>query len=349
MSMASTKRIPLWQILLLTAALWHLPAPSRALAATARPQRVIVLTDASGLGDKGFNDVCWQGAQRARHDFGLPTQFLQAREQADYVPNLILAAKHADIVVTLGYLYIDAVKKVTPDFPGVHFIHIEGDIRRNNVASFDFQSEQGGFLAGLVAGLFTKALKVGVVSGMDIPPVEAYLSGFACGIKTAEQKHQTHIQSIVVSAGSFNDPVKGKALALALIQRGVDVIFKAAGNTGVGVLDAVKQNPAIYLVAEDLDQDSAIPGRVLTSALKKMNVAVYDAIKSVVDGTFKPGHRRLGAADGVIDITDMPYTRKLFRPTDLAAIDKARTLLKQNRLHIPKHYKDTAGFVPPIL
>ncbi|MGV8074712.1 MAG: BMP family protein [Syntrophobacteraceae bacterium] len=319
------------------------------LSCEAKALKVVVLTDASGLGDKGFNDVCWQGVQRAKQDFGLSAQFLQSREQADYVSNLTLASRNADVTVTLGFLYADAVKQVVAHLPERRFIHIEGDISGANIASFDFKSEEGGFLAGLVAGLFTKARKVGVVSGMDIPPVEAYVSGFKTGIKTAEHERKESIETIVTSAGSFDDPVKGRSLAQALIGRGVDVIFKAAGNTGVGVIEAVKNSNGTYLIAEDLDQDDEIPGKVLTSALKRMDCAVYEALKQTVEGKFKGGHRWLGAVDGAIDITEMKHSRSLFTAQDLDRIGKARELLKSGKLDVPERYSEVASFEPPNL
>lgn len=323
-----------------------LPSPH---AHAGKPLKVVVLTDVAGLGDKGFNDVCWQGVQRAKADFGLSAQFIQSREQADYVSNLTLATQHADVVVTLGFLYTDAVSQVAPRFPKTRFIHIEGDISGENIAGFDFKSEEGGFLAGLVAGLFTKAKKVGVVSGMDIPPVEAYVSGFRAGMKTAEKERGEALDLVVTSAGSFNDPVKGKALAQALIDKGVDVIFRVAGNTGIGVMEAVKDVNEVYLIMEDLDLDAEYPGKVLTSALKRMDVAVYEAIRSILQGSFQGGHRWLGTPEGAVDITEMKYSRHLFSATDLERIAKARKLLKESKLSIPKRGSEVESFQPPKL
>jgi basic membrane protein A len=318
-------------------------------AVSGKTLQVVVLTDAAGLGDKSFNDVCWKGVLKAKADFGFEAKFLQSREQADYVANLTLSAQHADVVVTLGYLFADAVKKVAPYFPETHFIHIEGEISGDNVACYDFKSEEGGFLAGLVAGLFTKSRKVGVVSGMDIPPVEAYVSGFRAGMKTAEHLRYQPLQTIVVSAGSFNDPVKGKSLAQTLIQQYVDVVYKVAGNTGVGVTDAVKDAAGVYLIAEDLDQDAELPGRILTSTLKRMDVAVYEALRSVAQGDFKAGHHWLGTDDGAIDITEMKYSQQLFTAEDLQHIQNARTLLKDDKLLVPERQNQVDSFKPPEL
>lgn len=315
----------------------------------ADPLKVVVLTDAAGLGDKGFNDVCWSGVQRAQKDFGLAAHFLQSREQADYVSNIHLAARHGDVIITLGYLFEDALRRVVASHPDKRFIHIEGMVEGDNIACFDFRSEEGGFLAGLVAGLFTRARKVAVVTGMDIPPVEAYVSGFRAGVKTAEAHRGEKVDVVVVSAGSFNDPVKGKSLAQAAMDQGVDVVFRAAGNTGVGVLEAVKGAEGVFLIAEDLDQDAEIPGRVLTSTLKRMDVAVYEALRSVVENRFQGGHRWLGAAEGAVDITDMKLTRHLFDSVSLHRIKKARELLMKGTLTIPKRGMEVDAFEPPRL
>ncbi len=310
---------------------------------------VIVLTDSAGLGDKAFNDACWEGVLKAEKDFGVHARFLQSREQADYASNLALAARKADIVVTLGYLFADALSQVAPHFPGTKFIHMEGDIPAENVASFDFRSEEGGFLAGLTAGLFTKKNMVGVVAGMDIPPVEAYVSGYRAGVKTAEKTRGQKIEVVVGVAGSFNDPIKGKSLAKAMIDRGVDVIFKAAGNTGVGVAEAVKGANGVYLIADDRNQDAEMPGKVLTSALKRMDVAAYDAIRDCVEGRFRGGHRWLGASEGAVDITDMQYSGQLFAPADLERIEKAREALRSGKVVLPKRYGEVDSFAPPAL
>ncbi len=318
-------------------------------AANAAPARVIVLTDAAGLGDKGFNDVCWQGVLKAGKDFGFEPLFLQSREQADYASNLTLAAGNSDIVVTLGYLFTDSLKQVAPHFPKTRFIHIEGDIQSDNLACYDFRSEEGGFLAGLVAGLFTKKNKVGVVSGMDIPPVEAYVSGFRAGVKTAGKAKGSTVEVNIASAGSFNDPVKGKSLAKTLIDKGVDVIFRVAGNTGVGVSEAVRSAGGVFLIAEDLDQDAEMPGKILASTLKRMDVAIYNAIRDTLESRFKAGHFWLGAAEGAIDLSEMKYSAEMFAPADIERVKKAKTLLRSGELKIPRRPAEVDGFAAPEL
>jgi basic membrane protein A len=175
------------------------------------------------------------------------------------------------------------------------------------------------------------------------------VSGFKAGIKTAEAVRRKKVQIIVASAGSFNDPIKGKSLAQTLIRQYADVIFRAAGNTGVGVVEAVKNADGVYLVAEDLDQDGDLPGKVLASALKRMDTAVYTAIQSIVQGNFKSGHHWLGASDNAIDISEMKYSQQLFNKEDLQALQKARTLLREGKLIIPERQAQLDSFQPPEL
>ena len=138
-------------------------------------------------------------------------------------------------------------------------------------------------------------------------------------------------------------------MARALIDRGVDVIFRAAGNSGIGVLEAAKDTNGVYLIAEDLDLDAEFPGKVLASALKRMDVAVYGALQDLVRGNFRGGHRWLGTAEGGVDLTEMKYSRSLFRPEDLARIEKARLLLREGKLSIPKRTSELPSFSPPHL
>lgn len=311
--------------------------------------KVVMVTDAAGLGDKGFNDQAWKGALHAQKVFGAEAKFIQSREQADYVPNLTLAAQDADVVVSLGFLFTDAVKEIAPRFPHKKFIHIEGDIHLPNVISYDFRSEEAGFLAGVVAALGTRKGMVGVVTGMDIPPVQAYVAGFKAGILTANKNMNRNVRDIVASVGSFNDPVKGKSLAEHLINRGADVLFRLAGNSGMGVWEAVKKRKEIYMVNEDLDMDDQLPGKILASTLKRFDIAVFEGIKSIVQGNFKGGHFWLRADTGGVGISDMNYSRGHFTEEEWRFITRAKNFLQSQEIHIPTHPDQIAGFTVPEL
>jgi basic membrane protein A len=172
---------------------------------------VVVVTDEAGLGDQGFNDVAWEGILRAERELGIHKDMVQSRSQSEYVGNLNYAAGKAEVVVSVGFLIADAVGRVAPAHPDTYFVHIEGDIPGPNVLCFDFHGEQAGFLAGCVAALFTKSGQVGVVAGREIPPVKAYLAGFAAGIATVRATFGKEVASRILYAGTFNDPVKGNS------------------------------------------------------------------------------------------------------------------------------------------
>ena len=309
--------------------------------------RVILVTDAAGLGDKGFNDAGWRGVERAEKELGIKGSFIQSYEQADYIPNLSLAAKKGKVVVAMGYLMIDAVNKVADDFPKTAFIFIDGKVEKPNVASYDFKSEEGAFLAGIIAAYTTKTGIIGVVQGMDIPPVEAYETGFRAGVITGGKKRGKKIEVITVTAGDFNDPAKGKSLAKSLIAKGADVIFQLAGNTGLGVIEAVKEEKGIYGIGADINQDGLVPGRILTSVLKRIDVAVYNGIREAYEGRFRGGHYFIGLAEGAISLTDMRFTKDKIPPSALRLVKLAKEKIGRGELIVPRTSEDLKNFTPP--
>jgi basic membrane protein A len=311
---------------------------------------VVMVTDVAGLGDQGFNDAAWAGVQRAAKEFALPVDIIQSREQADYVANLSLAAERARVVVAVGSVIADSVKRVAPSYPSTYFIQIEGEVAGvANVASYDFKGEEGGFLAGVVAAAYTKTGKVGVVSGMEIPSVEAYAAGYMAGVKAVEAAAGRSIETTVLSAGSFDDPVKGESLAQNLISRGCDVIFRIAGNTGAGAWEAVKAADDVKIIWEDVDRDSLDTARVLASALKRVDNAVFKGIQMAVDVQWQGGHTVLGYRDGGIGLSAMKESRKLFTEADLAMIERAKNLLGRAEITVPTRREDVAEWLSPDL
>lgn len=319
-------------------------------AAEAQKLPVIMVTDVAGLGDQGFNDAAWAGVRRAANEFNLPVDIIQSREQADYVANLATAAEKAKVVVSVGFIIADATKRVAPRYPAVHFIQIEGDISGiPNVVSYDFRSEEAGFLGGVVAALYTKTNKVGAVTGMDIPPVEAYAAGYLAGIKAVEASTGKAVAPSIVSAGSFDDPVKGKALAENLIAGGADVIFRIAGNTGVGAWEAVKSRPGVKIIWEDIDRDASAPDKVLASTLKRVDNAVFEGVMMAVDRAWESGHKVLGYADGGVGLSEMAGSKKEFSAADLAIIERAKDLLGTRAITIPARRADVKDWPAPNL
>jgi len=321
-----------------------------AFAAQQPKSQVVMVTDVAGLGDQGFNDAAWAGVKRAADEFGLKVSTIQSRDQADYVANLAAAAEKAQVVVSVGFIIADAAKRVAPKYPNVRFIQVEGAIDGiPNVVSYDFKSEEAGFLAGVVAALYTKTGKVGAVSGMEIPPVEAYSAGYMAGAKAVKITTGKKVDVSILPAGTFNDPIKGKSLADSLISRGCDVIFRIAGNTGVGAWEAVKAHKNVKMIWEDIDRDATAPGQILASTLKRIDNAVFEGINASVEDKWKSGHYLLGYREGGVGLSAMKESRKLFSAADLAMIERAKELLASGEVTIPARRTDVADWPAPTL
>ncbi len=310
--------------------------------------RVTMIADVAGLGDKGFNDAGWAGCQMAEEKIpGVEAKIIQSKEQVDYLANLSLAATNSDVVVALGFLMIDAVKQGAERRPDTPFIFVDGLIEAPNVASIDFKSEEGAFLAGILAACVTKTGKVGVMPGMDIPPVEAFVTGYRAGVLCVNKTLGKNVQVLSKTIGSFNDPVKAKSLAKGLFDQNVDIIFQLAGNSGLGVLEAVKEAPeGHYMIGVDINQDGLLPGRVLTSVLKRMDLMVYREIKKVYDGEFTSGQYLLGLAEEAMSLTEMRYTKHLIPEHAFVMIKRAKRSIVDEKLDPPRYSEQLQDFEP---
>jgi basic membrane protein A len=319
-------------------------------AAEEQKLSVTMVTDATGLGDQGPNDAAWAGVKRAANEFGCPLNIVQSRDQADYAANLSEAAERSKIVVAVGYAIADATRQVAPKHSGVYFVQVEGNVEGlPNVVSYDFKSEEAGFLAGVVAALYTKTGRVGAVTGVNVPPVAAYETGFLAGARSAALATGRKVEPTVLSAETIDDPARGRSLAESLISKGCDVLYRVAGNTGAGVWEAAKDRPAVKIIWDEVDRDSISEGKVLASALKRVDTAVFEGIKMAVDRSWESGHKVLGYREDGVGLSEMKYSKSLFTAQDLAVIDKAKELLGGSDLVIPAKRADLEKWTPPDL
>ncbi len=316
--------------------------------AVSAPIKVVLVTDIGGLGDKAFNDGCWLGVQKAVKDFGVKAKVIQSYEQEDYVPNITNAAEHGDVVMAAGFLMTDAMAKVAPMYPKKYFIIVDTVVKAPNVASFLFKEQEGAFLAGMLAAAVTKKGIVGYVGGMKIPPVIRFAVGYEAGVRTYCAITGKKVKVIGSYTGTFNDAAKGKAAAMSLFGQGADIVFHIAGQTGLGVIEAAKEKGEGYFaIGVDLNQDAIAPGRVLTSVLKRVDVAAYLGIKMVVEGKFKGGIYELGLKENGVGLTDMKYTRKYIPKKVLALIEKAKKAIIEGKLVVPSNEDELKKFKPP--
>jgi basic membrane protein A len=283
--------------------------------------KVGLVTDIGGLQDRSFNQLANEGVQRAQKDLGVQIRVLTSKSNGDYVPNLSsLAQQKYDLVIGVGFLMADAMDTVASKFPSTKFAIIDVDQstlkhKPTNVEGLLFKEQQSGYLAGYLAGLYTKAKGgkqvIGSVGGQKIPPVDHYIAGYQAGAKAADPK----IQTLNGYSQDFVDQAKCKELALNQIQQGAQVVFQVAGQCGLGVIDAAKEK-GVQAIGVDADQAYLGP-QVLTSAIKKVDVAVFDTVKAAQDGSFKGGTNETfdltnnGAGIGKISATGQKYASKV--------------------------------------
>jgi basic membrane protein A len=268
-----------------------------AVAAVSTPAKgkaikVGLVTDIGGLNDRSFNTLANKGLQDAEAQLGITGRVLASKSNADYVPNLsTLAQQKYDLVIGVGFLMADAVGTVAKKFPNTKFAIIDVDQtslkgKPANVEGLLFKEQQSGYLAGVLAASYAKdnAIKaISTVGGQKIPPVDHYIAGFQAGAKKVDPS----IKTLNAYSQDFVDQAKCKEIALNQIQQGSKVVFQVAGQCGLGAIDAAKEK-GVQAIGVDADQSYLGP-QVLTSAIKKVDVAVFDTVKEVQADGFKAG------------------------------------------------------------
>ena len=253
--------------------------------------KVGLVTDIGGLNDRSFNQLANQGLQTAVKQLGVDGRVLISKQNSDYIPNLTtLAQQKYDLIIGNGFLMADAVETAAKKFPQQKFAIIDYSplamkSKPKNVVGLPFKEQEAGYLVGYLAGLYAKdnGGSVSSVGGQKIPPVDHYIAGFQAGAKKANPS----VKTLNGYSQSFTDQAKCKEIALDQIAKGSKVVFQVAGSCGLGAIDAAKEK-SMQAIGVDADQSYLGP-QIITSALKKVDVAVYDAIKSVQDDTYKGG------------------------------------------------------------
>ena len=253
--------------------------------------KVGLVTDIGGLNDRSFNQLANQGLQTAVKQLGVDGRVLISKQNSDYIPNLTtLAQQKYDLIIGNGFLMADAVETAAKKFPQQKFAIIDYSplamkSKPKNVVGLPFKEQEAGYLVGYLAGLYAKdnGGSVSSVGGQKIPPVDHYIAGFQAGAKKANPS----VKTLNGYSQSFTDQAKCKEIALDQIAKGSKVVFQVAGSCGLGAIDAAKEK-SMQAIGVDADQSYLGP-QIITSALKKVDVAVFDAIKSVQNDTYKGG------------------------------------------------------------
>ncbi len=300
--------------------------------------KIGLVLDRGGKDDKSFNTAAFQGASRAVKELGIELKDIECPDDAAFEPALrTFAERGFPLVIAIGFSQKDAVAKVAPQFPKTHFTLVDAVVDAPNVQSLMFQEHEGSYLVGYLAGLFTKTNQVGFIGGMDIALIRRFEMGYEAGVKAANDKAKVKTNYVGVTGEAWANPSRGKELALSQFGQKVDVIFAAAGASNLGIFDAAEEKK-LYAIGVDSNQNGVKPGRILTSMLKRVDVAVFEAIQQESKNQFQVGTKSFGLKDSGIDLAIDSHNESLVAPFR-AKIAKVKEDIIAGKIKIPDYYE----------
>jgi basic membrane protein A len=296
-----------------------------------------IVYDFGGKFDRSFNQSASEGAEKFKKDTGIAFREFEITNIAQREQAMIqLARRGATIIVAVGFTQATAVEKVAKQFPKVKFTLIDAVVDAPNVQSITFREQESAFLCGVAAIMASKTGKVGLVGGMDIPLIRKFAVGYTEGVHYVKPDAEILVNMTGTTPAAWNDPTKGAELAKSQIGRGADVIFHAAGATGLGVMQAAK-DAGLLAIGCDSNQDYLHPGHVLTSAIKRVDVAVYKAFDDVKNGTWKAGPQVLGLAENGVDYSYDEFNRALITPEIKQKLDQAKADIIAGKIKVTEY------------
>lgn len=299
--------------------------------------KIGLVTDVGGVNDQSFNQSAWTGLQNAEKELGVTVNYLESKTDADYNANIeSFIDEDYDLIICVGYMLADATRTAAEANPDVKFAIIDDNTNADldNVTCITFKAEQSSYLVGYVAGLTTEKNNVGIVLGMASETMHGFGYGYVAGVLDANP--DCKVQQI--NANTFSDSAVGKTSANTMITNGADIIFQAAGATGIGVIEACNEaGDGIYAIGVDQDQAYLAPDSVLTSAMKSVDVSVYDTVNNLVNGTLEGGNVVYDLAAGGVDIAP---TQDLLSDDVIAAVEDVKAKIISGEIEVPATQAD---------
>ncbi len=297
--------------------------------------KIGMVTDIGGVNDGSFNQSSWEGLQRAQSELGVSVDYLQSKADSDYIPNIeTFVDEDYDLIICVGYQLADALRTEAEANPDQKFAIIDDATNADldNVTCLMFEQAQASYLVGYVAGLMTESNTIGIVIGMSTDTMNQFGYGYLAGAIDANPD----VTVLQTNANSFGDTAGGKTAATAMITKGADVIFHAAGATGLGVIEGCKEAD-IWAIGVDSDQSSLAPDNIITSAMKRVDNACYDISKEVLEGTLTNGVKTYDLTSGGVDIA--PTTTNL--PEDvISAVEDVKAKIISGEITVPSTKDD---------
>ncbi|MEO1494315.1 MAG: BMP family ABC transporter substrate-binding protein [Pseudomonadota bacterium] len=313
---------------------------STAFAADFKPA---VVFDMGGKFDKSFNEGVWNGVKKFIDETGVEVMEFEVTNETQREQAMRrMVQRGATLVLGVGFAQADAIDAVAKDNPDVNFSIIDVSwLDQPNLRQYAFKEHEGSYMVGVAAALASESGKVGFVGGMDIPLIRRFACGYVQGVKDTKPDAEVFQNMTGTTPAAWNDPTKGIELTKGQIDRGADVVYHAAGGTGMGVIQAAAEAGKLA-IGVDSNQNGIAPGSVLTSMLKRVDVAAYETLKDAKDGTFTAGVKILGAAEGGVDWALDENNAKLVSDDMKAAVDAARDKIVAGEITVHDYFSDNA-------
>lgn len=293
-----------------------------------------IVFDSGGKDDRSFNAAAFRGVTRAAKDFPILLRDAEPGDPASLEPAMrAFAEVNYDLVIGIGFAQTPIVEAVAKDYPKVNFAIVDGVSSLPNVASLIFKEHEGSYLVGMIAARTSKTGTIGFVGGMDVPLIHKFAVGYEEGARAVDPRIRVIQNYVGVTEAAWNNPGKGKELAVAQIGKGADVLFAAAGNSGLGVFDAAEQYDK-FVIGVDSNQNWVKPGNVLTSMVKRVDNSVYQIIGDLVNRRFKGGIHVYGLEDGGIGYAMDQYNEKLIPAEILREVEAAKARIIRGEIKV---------------
>ena len=342
------KKLPIVLALVLVAgvvAMLFLKPEKTAQQAAKANFKPAVIYDMGGKFDKSFNEGVYNGVKKFTDETGVDVMEFEVTNETQREQAMRrMAEKGATIILGVGFAQADAISKVAAEFPDKKFSIIDvGWLDAPNLRQYVFKEHEGSYLVGVAAALASETGKVGFIGGMDIPLIRKFACGYVGGVKSANGNASVYQNMTGTTPSAWNDPGKGAELTKSQIDRGADVVYHAAGGTGLGVIQAAADAGKLA-IGVDSNQNGLAPGSVLTSMLKRVDVAAYETFKDAMSGDFSSGINVLGIAEGGVDWALDENNASLVTSDIKAAVEKARKDILSGKIKV--HNYETTSSCP---
>lgn len=300
--------------------------------------KVGIVLSTGGLGDKSFNDSAYEGLTRAKEELGIEFKYVEPSNPSEFDSFLRdFSEAGFDLVIGIGFQMADSVAGVAAEYPEMNYLMVDEPIDLPNVKSAVFDEAEGSFLAGALASLVSKNGKIGFIGGMEVPLIQRFGKGYFAGAKYINKDVKTY-EAYAGGTNPFNDPAKGKEIAISMIEQGADVIYHAAAGTGMGLFEAASEK-GVYAIGVDSNQDSVRPGVVLTSMLKRVDVAIYEVVKDLVEGKFEVGVEKFNVSNNGVGLTNFEFTRDAIGEENIAKVEEVRQDIIAGTINVAEEVK----------